>query len=46
RVNSVTGVWTTVTAQTVCSHGDGEYALACARRVRAAFNARNVHVIA
>lgn len=27
RVKSVTGVWTTVTAQTVCIHGDGEYAL-------------------
>lgn len=46
RVKSVTGVWTTVTAQTVCIHGDGEYALAFARRLRAAFNARNVHVIA
>ncbi|EGS6736646.1 hypothetical protein I9G50_004981, partial [Salmonella enterica] len=39
RVKSVTGVWTTVTAQTVCIHGDGEYALAFARRLRAAFNA-------
>ncbi|ECB1200185.1 LamB/YcsF family protein, partial [Salmonella enterica subsp. enterica serovar Corvallis] len=46
RVKSVTGVWTTVTAQTVCIHGDGEYALAFARRLRAAFNARNIHVIA
>lgn len=46
RVKSVTGVWTTVTAQTVCIHGDGEYSLAFARRLRAAFNARNIHVIA
>ncbi|ECK6867850.1 LamB/YcsF family protein [Salmonella enterica] len=46
RVKSVTGVWTTVTAQTVCIHGDGEYALAFARRLRVAFNACNIHVIA
>nr|VUD24918.1 LamB/YcsF family protein [Salmonella sp. NCTC 7297] len=46
RVKSVTGVWTTVTAQTVCIHGDGEYALAFARRLRGAFNARNIHVSA
>ncbi len=27
RVKSVTGVWTTVTAQTVCIHGDGSMRL-------------------
>ncbi|EGE4654206.1 5-oxoprolinase subunit PxpA [Salmonella bongori serovar 40:z35:-] len=46
RVKSVTGVWTNVTAQTVCVHGDGEYALAFARRLRAAFNANNIDIIA
>ena len=32
RVKSITGEWATVTAQTVCLHGDGEHALAFARR--------------
>ncbi|MEH4017789.1 5-oxoprolinase subunit PxpA [Escherichia fergusonii] len=37
RVKSITGEWTPVEAQTVCLHGDGEHALAFARRLRAAF---------
>ncbi len=32
RVESITGEWATVAAQTVCLHGDGEHALAFARR--------------
>ena len=34
RVKSITGEWATVTAQTVCLHGDGEHALAFARRLQ------------
>lgn len=37
RVKSITGEWATVTVQTVCLHGDGEHALAFARRLRSAF---------
>ncbi|WP_348225932.1 LamB/YcsF family protein, partial [Salmonella enterica] len=45
RVKSVTGVWTTVTAQTVGIHGAGVYALAFARRLRPVVNPRKIHVI-
>lgn len=44
RVKSITGEWATVVAQTVCLHGDGEHALAFARRLRAAFNAYNIQI--
>ena len=37
RVKSITGEWATVAAQTVCLHGDGEHALAFARRLRSTF---------
>lgn len=46
RVKSVTGEWANVVAQTVCVHGDGEHALAFARRLRAAFEERRIAVIA
>ncbi|MCP9661252.1 5-oxoprolinase subunit PxpA [Escherichia fergusonii] len=44
RVKSITGEWTPVEAQTVCLHGDGEHALAFARRLRAAFQERGIAV--
>lgn len=46
RVKSVTGEWANVVAQTVCIHGDGEHALAFARRLRAAFEERRIAIIA
>ena len=44
RVMSRDGVWATVKAQTVCLHGDGAQALAFARRLREAFDARQIAV--
>ncbi|MDN8598050.1 5-oxoprolinase subunit PxpA [Citrobacter sp. S2-9] len=44
RVKSITGEWAKVEAQTVCLHGDGEHALAFARRLRAAFNACDIQI--
>lgn len=46
RVNSITGEWANVVAQTVCIHGDGEHALAFARRLRAAFEERSIRIMA
>ncbi|CBG87488.1 5-oxoprolinase subunit PxpA [Citrobacter rodentium] len=46
RVKSITGEWASVVAQTVCLHGDGEHALAFARRLREAFAARDIAVTA
>lgn len=46
RVKSITGEWANVVAQTVCLHGDGEHALAFARRLRAAFNAYDIQISA
>ena len=46
RVRSIEGQWTSVNAQTVCLHGDGEHALDFARRLRAAFAGRNIQVSA
>lgn len=46
RVKSINGVWTPVTAQTVCLHGDGEHALLFARRLRRAFEERNIKISA
>lgn len=46
RVKSITGEWARVVAQTVCVHGDGEHALAFARRLRAAFEARSITIVA
>ncbi|WP_312984259.1 5-oxoprolinase subunit PxpA [Atlantibacter sp.] len=44
RVQSRDGVWATVNAQTVCLHGDGAHALAFARRLRDAFEQRQIHI--
>lgn len=44
RVCSVDGQWTSVQAQTVCLHGDGEHALAFARRLRNAFMTQGIVV--
>ncbi|WP_252866689.1 5-oxoprolinase subunit PxpA [Shigella sp. FC3196] len=46
RVKSITGEWATVTAQTVCLHGDGEQALAFARRLRSTFAEKEIVVAA
>lgn len=46
RVKSQSGTWASVTAQTVCIHGDGEHALAFARRLRSAFEACNIQISA
>jgi 5-oxoprolinase (ATP-hydrolysing) subunit A len=46
RVKSINGVWTPVTAQTVCLHGDGEHALLFARRLRRAFDERSIKISA
>lgn len=46
RVQSIDGQWAQVNAQTVCLHGDGEHALAFARRLRAAFEALKIAVCA
>lgn len=45
RVKSITGEWANVVAQTVCIHGDGEHALAFARRLRAAFEERSIRIM-
>jgi UPF0271 protein len=36
RVKAVSGEWVPLHAQTICLHGDGEHALAFARRIRSA----------
>lgn len=46
RVKSQTGEWASVVAQTVCIHGDGEHALAFARRLHSAFDTRNIQISA
>lgn len=46
RVKSLTGEWASVVAQTVCIHGDGEHALAFARRLRSAFESRGIEIVA
>ncbi len=44
RVRTIDGQWAQVTAQTVCLHGDGDHALAFARRLRKAFAAQGITV--
>lgn len=44
RVRSIDGRWAPVNAQTVCLHGDGDHALAFARRLRTAFAAQGITV--
>jgi len=46
RVKSTSGEWASVRAQTVCLHGDGEHALAFARRLRAEFELNNIKISA
>lgn len=46
KVTSVNGQRVDVVAQTVCLHGDGEQALAFARRLREAFTQHNITVSA
>ncbi len=46
RVKSITGEWAAVHAQTVCIHGDGEHALAFARRLRREFEENNIKISA
>lgn len=46
RVRSREGTWAAVNAQTVCLHGDGAHALAFARRLRDAFDARQIPISA
>ncbi|ELQ6169558.1 5-oxoprolinase subunit PxpA [Cronobacter dublinensis] len=46
RVRSREGGWAAVNAQTVCLHGDGAHALAFARRLRDAFDARQIPISA
>jgi len=46
RVKSTSGEWAFVRAQTVCLHGDGEHALAFARRLRAEFELNNIKISA
>ncbi len=46
RVQSIDGQWAQVNAQTVCLHGDGEHALAFARRLRTAFEGLKIAVCA
>jgi len=44
RVRSIDGFYASVNAQTVCLHGDGEHALAFARRLRSAFEAGSIDI--
>lgn len=46
RVKSISGEWASVRAQTVCLHGDGEHALAFARRLRKEFELKNIKISA
>ncbi|SUI82733.1 LamB/YcsF family protein [Serratia marcescens] len=45
-VRSVDGVWAAVQAETVCLHGDGEHALAYARKLRDSFVQQGIRVSA
>lgn len=44
RVQSVDGQWVPLQAESVCLHGDGEYALNFARRLHQAFASENITV--
>ncbi|WP_147196289.1 5-oxoprolinase subunit PxpA [Pantoea sp. MBD-2R] len=44
KVQSITGEWVSVQADTVCLHGDGAHALAFARQLREAFSAQKIDV--
>lgn len=44
KVQSIDGSWASVNAQTVCLHGDGDHALAFARRLRSAFETGSINI--
>ena len=44
RVQSISGEWVPINAQTVCLHGDGAHALAFARRIRGALEGAGIEV--
>ncbi|WP_428945569.1 5-oxoprolinase subunit PxpA [Pantoea sp. FN060301] len=44
QVQSLSGEWVKVKADTVCLHGDGEHALAFASQLRKAFAQRNIEI--
>lgn len=44
RVQSLTGEWVSVKADSVCLHGDGAHALAFARQLRDAFTAHQIQI--
>jgi len=44
RVQAVSGEWVPLNAQTICLHGDGEHALAFARRIRGALAVAGIGV--
>ncbi|WP_034913403.1 MULTISPECIES: 5-oxoprolinase subunit PxpA [Erwinia] len=44
RVQSLSGEWVNVRADTVCLHGDGAHALAFATKLRQAFSQHNINV--
>ncbi|HHQ4305473.1 5-oxoprolinase subunit PxpA [Serratia fonticola] len=46
RVRTVEGGWASVKAETVCLHGDGEHALAYARKLRESFAQQQIGVSA
>lgn len=44
KVQSLTGEWVNVQADSVCLHGDGAHALAFARQLRHAFTAQHIQI--
>jgi len=45
KVETITGEYIAVTAQTLCLHGDGKHALTFARCLRQAFAAKNINIL-
>jgi 5-oxoprolinase (ATP-hydrolysing) subunit A len=46
QVQAVSGEWVSINAQTVCLHGDGDHALAFAKRIRGALETSGISVTA
>jgi UPF0271 protein len=46
QVQAVSGEWVAINAQTVCLHGDGDHALAFAKRIRGALETSGISVTA
>ncbi|GLU34201.1 5-oxoprolinase subunit PxpA [Trinickia caryophylli] len=46
RVRAIDGGWVPLNVRTLCLHGDGEHALAFARRLRSALDASGIEVLA